>query len=136
MRLHEENNIKHCHYFNNAKSCPYEKLGCKFLHTIAKKCEFRSKCARRLCPFRHEEIESTRNVSDDMTDDSETDDNDNFAMNLDSFVTSTPQEKSIKCEDCANRTQCTDCYVRQMTRHISFTDNLIEYSQVHFSDNE
>ena len=53
-----------------------------------------------------------------MIDDSETDDNDNFAMN---FVTSTPQEKSIKCEDCDNRTQCTDCYVRQMTRHISFT---------------
>ena len=108
MRLHEENNIKHCHYFNNAKSCPYEKLGCKFFHTVVGKYELRSKCTRRLCPFRHEEIQSTRNESDDMIDDSEMDDNDNFPMNFDSFVTSTPQEKSIQCEDCANRTQCTD----------------------------
>ena len=67
-----------------------------------------------------------------MIDDSEMDDNNNF----DSFATSTPQAKSIQCEDCANITQCTDCYVRQMTRHISFADNLVKYSQVHFSDNE
>ena len=69
-----------------------------------------------------------------MIGDSEMDDNDNFDTNFGSFVTSTLQEKSIQCEDCAIRTQCTDCYVRQMTRHISFDDNLV--SQVHLRDNE
>ena len=36
MRLHEESNIKTCHYFNNDKNCPYEEIGCKFLHNVAK----------------------------------------------------------------------------------------------------
>ena len=40
MRLHEETNIKHCHYYNNDKCCPYEELGCKFLHTVAEICQF------------------------------------------------------------------------------------------------
>ena len=31
----------------------------------------------------------------------------------DTFVTSIPQKKEFKCEECVNMTQCTDCYVRQ-----------------------
>ena len=42
------------------------------------------------------------------------DDNDYSANNFDSFVTSTP-EKVFQCEDCNDKTQCTDCFVRQET---------------------
>ena len=48
--------------------------------------------------------------------------------NLDasSFVTSTP-EKVFQCEDCDDKTQCTDCFVRQETTPLH---------RVHFPDDE
>ena len=54
------------------------------------------------------------------------DDNDYSANNFDSFVTSTP-EKFFQCEDCNDKTQCTDCFVRQETTPLH---------QVHSADDE
>ena len=45
--------IKTCHYYNNDKNCPYEKIGCKFLHKKAKICKFSSECSRTMCQYRH-----------------------------------------------------------------------------------
>ena len=100
MRLHTESNIKH---FNNDKDCPYEDLGCKFLHETS-------------------------------------DLDDNSAIDFDSVVTSAPQKKIVQCEECFNRSQCTDCYVRQvmMTEHILYDgqDKPSHRNRVHFSDDE
>ena len=40
---------KFCHYFNNAKICPYEEVGCKFNHEDSKNCKFDNKCNFKLC---------------------------------------------------------------------------------------
>ena len=68
MRLHTENNVTYCHYFNNDRNCPFEDLGCKFLHKETKNCPFKSNCTRRLCPYRHE---VTRNTKDDNNESDE-----------------------------------------------------------------
>ena len=102
MRLHEETNIKHCHYYNNDKFCPYEELGCKFLNTVAEICEFGSKCTRRLCPYRHDRSRSTQNDIDNRTVDDESEMDDNSAPDLDKFVTSTRRKENFQCEECRN----------------------------------
>ena len=38
LKKHEEihmGNVKTCNFFKNQKDCPYEKIGCKFLHEKA-----------------------------------------------------------------------------------------------------
>ena len=45
--------IKFCHYFNNDKPCPYDKVGCKFKHETAPECRFNLKCTFKLCQFTH-----------------------------------------------------------------------------------
>ena len=50
---HANEHKKFCHYFNNEKSCPYEEIGCKFLHQNSEMCYFRKKCRNNLCQFKH-----------------------------------------------------------------------------------
>ena len=45
--------IKFCHYFNNDKPCPYDKIGCKFKHEISPECRYNLKCTFKLCQFTH-----------------------------------------------------------------------------------
>ena len=42
--------LKYCHYFNNGKECPYEEIGCQFLHLESSKCHFLI-CSNDLCQF-------------------------------------------------------------------------------------
>ena len=92
--------------------CPFDELGCKYLHALAKTCKLGQNCNKRLCPNRHVEDEV-----DITSDNSIINDNENCSQNSghdsSSFVTSTPQKKSFQCEECVNQSQCTDCYVRQ-----------------------
>ena len=53
---HNNKSQKYCHYYNNDKSCPYEEIGCKFLHQISEKCVFGRKCKHKLCQFKHEVV--------------------------------------------------------------------------------
>ena len=52
-QVHSSEVLKFCHYFNNEKNCPYDKLGCKFLHQHAERCYFGEKCKNKLCQFKH-----------------------------------------------------------------------------------
>ena len=52
--LHEESaSIKYCHYFNNKKECPYDKIGCMFRHNQSRECKFGKHCHIQLCQFQH-----------------------------------------------------------------------------------
>ena len=42
-----------CHYYNNGKICPFEKVGCMFSHEEARKCLNFNGCSRTMCQFRH-----------------------------------------------------------------------------------
>ena len=43
-KMHIRKNRKKCHYFNNQKACPFEKLGCMFEHSAAGECHNGSFC--------------------------------------------------------------------------------------------
>ena len=45
-----------CHYYNNGNNCPYQDIGCMFLHERAGRCNFRN-CKKVLCQYQHEEEE-------------------------------------------------------------------------------
>ena len=57
LQKHEENhinsNIKKCHYFNNNKDCPYEKIGCMFAHSPSEMCIHGKSCKNLLCSYQH-----------------------------------------------------------------------------------
>ena len=118
MKLHTEEFVKHCYYFNNNINCPFEEIGCKFLHAEAKSCGFGSKCNKRLCPLRHHEED---NVQSDVNSSKvekhegvkESDMSSEEFQSDDSFLTSTPNKIKYECEECINKTQCTDCFVNQ-----------------------
>ena len=47
-------NQRFCHFYNNSKPCPYENIGCMFVHSKSGKCKLAS-CRFRLCQFEHED---------------------------------------------------------------------------------
>ena len=55
MTNHESTKKKrNCHYYNAGKQCPYEKLGCKFIHEVSSKCKYGDQCAKHMCQLRHQ----------------------------------------------------------------------------------
>ena len=57
MKTHQNTfKINFCHYYNNNKECPYQRLGCMFKHSDAKHCRNGDKCNRKLCQFKHSVI--------------------------------------------------------------------------------
>ena len=69
LKAHDSNkNLNFCHYFNNAKDCPYAQYGCMFKHIESKMCRYREKCKKQLCQFKHKEAivieDSQKDVSD------------------------------------------------------------------------
>ena len=51
--MHTNQGTKKCHYFNNAKTCPYEEVGCMFLHESSETCYLSKNCKNKLCPYQH-----------------------------------------------------------------------------------
>ena len=78
LRRHKEvhqtqSNARFCHYFNNSKPCPYEDIGCMFIHSKAGKCKVAS-CSFSLCQFEHddkkiEEIETVASEDSELDED-------------------------------------------------------------------
>ena len=52
-----------CHYYNNGNNCPYQDIGCMFLHERAGLCIFRN-CKKVLCQYQHEEEEGCKEIVD------------------------------------------------------------------------
>ena len=66
-KMHQTN-VKKCHFFNNNKECPYEKLGCMFEHTKSQKCKFEETCTRKLCQYVHSKLPSKSVDSESVSD--------------------------------------------------------------------
>ena len=62
MKMHVEE-VNKCHFFNNNKNCPYDDIGCKFLHEPSGKCKF-DDCSNQLCQFNHSDELSAAEESD------------------------------------------------------------------------
>ena len=63
LEIHMKSSAKSCHYFNNGKNCPYENVGCMFLHKDSENCYFGVQCKNKLCQFKHPEHKN--NVAED-----------------------------------------------------------------------
>ena len=72
MQIHTDD-VNYCHFYNNNKQCPFQEIGCMFLHKTAKLCTFKD-CGNKLCQFRHEDQadtvcrETEKEVDTDHTD--------------------------------------------------------------------
>jgi hypothetical protein len=53
MEMHESKHVRKCHYFNNGLICPFDDIGCMFLHKESDICSFGSRCWKKLCPDKH-----------------------------------------------------------------------------------
>ena len=53
LKSHENEKTRHCHYFNSNKTCPFEELGCKFLHKHSTVCKYGDNCRSHMCQFKH-----------------------------------------------------------------------------------
>ena len=59
---------KKCHYFNNAKTCPYEEIGCKFAHRVSENCYYQRNCRNQLCQFKHDFNDKVNKDAEGETD--------------------------------------------------------------------
>ena len=109
-KLHNDKGRKQCVYFKHNITCPFDKLGCKFLHVS----------------FDISKIEHTSQVGNlDHTK------NDIFANSIDgtddiadtgSFLISTPKKFEEKCTKCFNKTKyCVVCEVLEREESSSIT---------------
>ena len=139
MKVHSEEAVGYCYYFNNNHKCPFEEIGCKFLHKEAKTCIFGKRCHRRLCPFKHSNKEYAKNdmkasINEEHVNIIETTNSrdEDFLFN-EAVFTSTPKKVNYECEECDNITQCTDCFVRQFAATGQITHGIRKKKrQVHF----
>ena len=82
MKIHSETTT-YCHYFNNELECPFQEIGCKFIHESSGKCPAED-CVVELCQFSHSKEptdgndgDAEGNHNDEATDENDVDAEDN-----------------------------------------------------------
>ena len=63
--IHNNQNIRKCHYYNNNKKCPFEAIGCMFEHSFSGKCQHGERCNKNLCTFQHETCIDSEHVKEE-----------------------------------------------------------------------
>ena len=107
MEIHSDRNIKQCMYYINMKTCPFEELGCKFLHVQL------SRYSQTIERQKHADISNVSENEESENEDSFDEEMLNDMNHDDKFLTSTPKKTKFECEECENKSQCTDCFVGQ-----------------------
>ena len=79
--------IKHCRYYLAKKTCPFNELGCKFLHETSQETEIRGESERIL--------------------------NANNSKQKNGEKITEAEEKQIYCDNCDKNLQCDSCIVNQ-----------------------
>ena len=113
MSIHSWTFIPTCHYYNNKKTCPFEALGCMFVHKLAEWCRYGKICRKKLCSFQHEneserkeKLKSVLDINSRETVDKQSDHVDNNVDNTDdneilsdSFLEGIMKERESKVEN-------------------------------------
>ena len=105
---HDLKTLKKCHYFNNGKLCPFEEIGCMFLHVLSPKCIFNRMCKNKMCPYQHDnhdiianEIESNNSDNLDICDTANvTNDGAGEAIEEEINVDSDSENEDLECDLC------------------------------------
>ena len=96
LAIHFDEKTKKCHYFNNEKTCPFEKIGCMFLHMQSEICFFGKRCINKLCQYKHKsetnachasveenvQVEKSPKKSDNENTDDQDDDTDSVDTDI------------------------------------------------------
>ena len=85
--MHKREVTKHCHYYNNDKICPFEELGCMFLHKTSETCKYDQECSKVLCAFKHPEANPRRTKGDELT----------------AEIIEVTDDESVECDYCKKR---------------------------------
>ena len=128
-QIHVDKSRKHCHYFNQGVKCPFDNLGCKFLHVLSVQCKFDPSCKIKLCSYRHQ-TKSVRNrsIKENNIENAagnlngisvDADDIRDETKEITAFCSSTPKDYSSRCQERFNSSECADCIVKQMFRRHS-----------------
>ena len=100
--------MKKCHYFNNQKICPFEQIGCMFLHLPAGECRNSESCTMKLCSFEHKNIKV--NEKETVKKSEMTKEQQNFDINVqknfpDIFENYLQNKRTIQCYYCDFRSE-------------------------------
>ena len=115
QQIHYDKSRKFCHYFNQDLNCPFDELGCKFLHMFSAQCKFGQFCTIKLCSYRHKRKNVINQNSKNKKFDNSTDTIEE-TTEIHSFCTSTPKSEFDQCEECLDKTECVDCVVKHVLR--------------------
>ena len=115
VKIHTNKTTKHCNYFIGNMSCPFDELGCKFLHTLtiesADNLDNEKTCDTMENTMEDDVdvvIEDLTNLIDTIEENKETT----------SFITSTPKRQTKRCEDCLDEWECVNCLISStLKRH-------------------
>ena len=110
VRIHLNKFTKICQYFKTGKYCPFEELGCKFLHNVSEK--FDSDYTDKEM---NEKTSDSAN-SDDIDINSSVEETKVDGKKL-PFITSTPRKIKLTCEKCADKSQCEECFVDEYIKN-------------------
>ena len=127
MRIHSEKFTRICHYFKDGKLCPFEELGCKFLHDVSENDIYDQSGDKK-----HDKQQFTSYKTSD-TDDNKNVENQQYLDEIEgtteikSFYTSTPKKSTYQCENCQEKIQCDGCYVDEyIQNNMKMTENWVD----------
>lgn len=118
--------IKKCHYYNNKKRCPFEKLGCMFGHMYSGPCKYGTRCSKKLCTFQHDQAEDDsdknmknyesdhRHSENNLVNKEMVEDEDDSEDDSEILETSTLEKYYPDCNDCAEKSNCVKCIIRNI----------------------
>ena len=109
-KIHSNKITKQCHYFMNNVRCPFDDLGCKFLHVISYNSGLKKVDDSKSKEFNTMEDSAENDIdvnNTEMTNSIDTSEN----GRENTFFTSTPKSKKQSCEDCLDEWECINCLV-------------------------
>jgi hypothetical protein len=125
MRIHIDD-VEFCNFYNNKKKCPFEDIGCMFLHETADACTFHP-CLNKLCQYKHDKViitveEDTRTgdllENEQITSENNTDDDEEDSLN------------GNKCHLCMKQLNIKDdLYHHMEVYHEDFYQGIMEVAK-------
>ena len=120
-KIHNSQNVKKCHYFNNEKLCPFEKIGCMFEHSLAGQCRHGDLCKRKLCSFEHKHFRVENDIAKVI---------ENNSKQCDEDIEKTDEEKSFDLYVKTNFSEVYDYYLTNQKHIPCYFCDYISKSQV------
>ena len=108
-----------CHYFNNNKRCPFEKLGCMFKHNESELCKYDKFCSKSLCSFKHSEVTKNRDTQESI----EKDENEKESIENGIGIGHRDSVRTFDCESCDFKSESYNIYFEHINLAHEYGDD-------------